>query len=63
MARTGAPSRAEVTDAASANKAEAVMLNKGPYIKEVLALLSSVLSRMDEHERKKMHLLRKLSIA
>ena len=32
LAKEGMPSRAEVTDAAMAHRAECVMLNKGPYI-------------------------------
>ena len=32
LAKEGVPSRAEVTDAAMAHRAECVMLNKGPYI-------------------------------
>jgi len=32
LARTGQPSRAEITDAAMSVRAECVMLNKGPYI-------------------------------
>ena len=34
LARTGQPSRAEITDAAMAEQAECVMLNKGPHISE-----------------------------
>ena len=36
LAKTGMPSRAEVTDAAMAERAECVMLNKGPYIREAV---------------------------
>ena len=32
LAKTGQPSRAEITDAAMGERAECVMLNKGPYI-------------------------------
>lgn len=63
MARTGAPSRAEVTDAAMAGRSEAVMLNKGPFMNDVLALLRDVLARMTLHESKKMHLLRRLTVS
>ena len=37
LAKEGLPTRAEVTDAAMANRAECVMLNKGPYILDVLS--------------------------
>ena len=39
------------------------MLNKGPFMRDVLALLRDVLGRMSEHERKKMHLLRRLRVS
>ena len=32
LAKTGRPTRAEVTDAAMGVRAECVMLNKGPYL-------------------------------
>jgi pyruvate kinase len=57
------PSRAEVTDAAMAARAECVMLNKGPYIRETLRFLNDVLGRMQAHHDKKTALLRKLSIS
>ncbi|MGL4611876.1 MAG: pyruvate kinase [Trueperaceae bacterium] len=53
LAKKGIPSRAEVTDAAMAERAECVMLNKGPYIVETVALLDNVLKRMQEHQTKK----------
>ncbi len=61
MARTGRPSRAEVTDAAMAVRAECVMLNKGPYILDALATLDSILSRMGGHQIKKRSMLRQLT--
>jgi pyruvate kinase len=60
LARTGRPSRAEVTDAAMAERAECVMLNKGPYIAEAITTLDSILSRMQHHQDKKRSLLRRL---
>jgi pyruvate kinase len=47
--RDGVASRAEMTDAAMAQGAECVMLNKGPYLVEGVAFLRDVLSRMDRH--------------
>ena len=47
------PSRAEITDAAMAERAECVMLNKGPYLYDALALLDSVVTRMQAHQQKK----------
>ena len=51
--RDGVASRAEMTDAASAQGAECVMLNKGPYLTEGVAFLRDVLARMDRHFAKK----------
>lgn len=60
MARTGQPSRAEVSDAAMAGRAECVMLNKGPCILEAVAGLDDILRRMSGHQHKKTPLLRRL---
>jgi pyruvate kinase len=63
LAKGGMPSRAEVTDAAMASRAECVMLNKGPYILQTLDFLRDVLARMEAHQDKKSSMLRKLSIS
>ena len=60
LARTGRPSRAEVTDAAMAQRAECVMLNKGPFINEAISMLADILGRMQDHTQKKRSLLRRL---
>jgi pyruvate kinase len=60
LARTGMPSRAEVTDAAMAQRAECVMLNKGPYVDIAIVMLGDILHRMAGHQRKKAALLRPL---
>lgn len=60
MARTGRPSRAEVTDAARAHRAECVMLNKGPHIADAVRSVQEIVLRMHEHQGKKHHLLRRL---
>jgi pyruvate kinase len=59
-ARKGFPSRAEVTDAAMGERAECVMLNKGPFIVEALRTLDDILRRMESHQRKKTPLFRRL---
>src|SRR5664280_252919 len=46
LARTGRPSRAEITDAAMGVRAECVMLNKGPYILDAVTALADLLHRM-----------------
>lgn len=61
LARTGLPSRAEVTDAAMSRRAESVMLNKGPFIVEAISALDSILSRMGGHVDKKRSLMRPLA--
>jgi pyruvate kinase len=60
LARTGAPSRAEITDAAMGERAECVMLNKGPHILEAMRVLDDILRRMEEHQDKKSSRLRRL---
>ena len=49
----GRPSRAEATDAAMSQRAECVMLNKGPFLAEGVAFLKDILRRMDRHQDKK----------
>jgi pyruvate kinase len=60
LARTGQPSRAEITDAAMSDRAECVMLNKGPHIADAIQTLDSILTRMQHHQHKKRSLLRRL---
>ena len=60
LARTGQPSRAEITDAAMGQRAECVMLNKGPHVDDAIVVLDSILRRMSRHQRKKTSLLRPL---
>jgi pyruvate kinase len=60
LARTGRPSRSEITDAAMSERAECVMLNKGPHIMEAVLTLHDILHRMSEHQNKKRPLLRPL---
>jgi pyruvate kinase len=45
-AKKGLPSRAEITDAAQSQRADCVMLNKGPHILAAIRTLDSILSRM-----------------
>lgn len=47
LAKTGLPSRAEITDAVMSQRADCVMLNKGPYIIEAVKLLNVILSEME----------------
>jgi len=63
VAKTGRPTRAEVTDAAMAERAECVMLNKGPYITQAVTLLDDILRRMASHQDKKSAMFRELRVA
>jgi pyruvate kinase len=63
MAKKGAPSRAEVSDAAMSILAECAMLNKGPNIVETVRFLNGIIGRMDEHYVKRRATLRKLAVA
>src|ERR1039458_10508211 len=60
LARTGRPSRAEVTDAAMSQRAECVMLNKGPHVDTAIVVLDDILRRMSGLQRKKTPQLRPL---
>jgi pyruvate kinase len=63
LTKDGAPSRAEITDAAMAERAECVMLNKGPYIVQAVLALNDILVRMQAHQHKKRAMLRELGLA
>ena len=60
LAKQGLPSRAEITDAAMSERAECVMLNKGPHIQQAVTVLDSILRRMQAHQSKKTSMLRQL---
>lgn len=60
LVQKGVPSRAEVTDAAMSERAECVMLNKGPHVLEAVTLLDHLLHRMEKHQWKKVPMLRAL---
>lgn len=63
LAKGGAPTRAEVSDAVMSSRAECVMLNKGSRIVGTVAFLADILARMEEHHDKRMALLRRLSVS
>jgi pyruvate kinase len=63
LTKRGHASRAEITDAAMAQEAEAVMLNKGEHVIEAVKMLDDILKRMHGHHRKKRSLMRKLHLA
>ena len=63
LAKKGVPSRSEITDAAMGERAECVMLNKGPYAVTTVSVLADILKRMQAHQEKKRSMLRQLRLA
>jgi pyruvate kinase len=63
VAHTGVPTRAEVTDAAMAMRAECVMLNKGPFVATATRMLADIIRKMEAHQYKKRSLYRRLAVA
>jgi pyruvate kinase len=63
LSKDGMPTRAEVTDAAMAGRAECVMLNKGKHVVETVRMLDDILRRMAEHQHKKSAQLRALHVS
>ena len=57
LAKTGHPSRPEISDAALAQRAECVMLNKGWFIIETIKTLDSILESAARYQSKKVRLL------
>jgi pyruvate kinase len=62
-AKKGQPSRAEISDAAMSQRADCVMLNKGPHILATIRMLDNILRRMQKHQFKKTARMQKLSIS
>ncbi len=60
LVKDGIPSRGEMSDVAMSERAECVMLNKGPFITEAIGILDDVLTRMEAHQLKKTPQLRAL---
>jgi pyruvate kinase len=60
LVKQNLPSRAEVTDAAMAERAECVMLNKGPFVLDAIDVLDHVVARMQSHQQKKSSRMRTL---
>jgi len=62
MAKKGTPTRSEISDVVMAERAECVMLNKGPYIVEAIRTLDEVLRSAQAWQRKKTTLLPALTL-
>jgi pyruvate kinase len=58
LAKSGLPSRAEITDAATGTRAECVVLNKGPHVLEATRTLANLLSVEERHQLKKRQIFR-----
>src|SRR5690606_21376810 len=63
LAKKGRPSRAEITDAAMSQRADCVMLNKGPHVVQAIQLLDDILIIMQSHQQKKTSMLRSLQVS
>ncbi|MBU5653991.1 pyruvate kinase [Corynebacterium aurimucosum] len=61
LAKTGLPSRAEITDAGYALRAECVMLNKGPHITEAIQILDRMSRKLGQSRLKNRQRLRQVS--
>ncbi|MDJ0760785.1 MAG: pyruvate kinase [Woeseiaceae bacterium] len=61
--KTGQPSRAEISDAALSQRADCVMLNKGPHVLSAIRMLDDILRRMQGHRYKNTLRMRKLKFA
>lgn len=53
LAKKGVPSRAEITDAVMAQRADCVMLNKGMYILQAIDLLNTILINLEKVRKDK----------
>jgi pyruvate kinase len=63
LAKRGHATRAEITDAAMGQTAEAVMLNKGAHIDRAVMVLDDILQRMQGHRSKKKSMMGELGLA
>jgi pyruvate kinase len=63
LAKSGVPSRAEMTDVVKAQQADCIMLNKGPHIFDSINLLHAILKDMEPYREKNISFLPRLSKA
>lgn len=63
LAKKGRPSRAEISDAAMAERAEGVMLNKGAHILDTIQMLERIIKSLRPYQEKKTPLLPALQMA
>ena len=53
LAKKGIPNRSEITDVTIGERTDCIMLNKGPYISEVMSLIDKIYSRIKLYEGEK----------
>jgi len=63
LAKTGIPTRAEISDVVLGVQAECIMLNKGKYILEAIKTLKNILIKIEPNSFKNKHSLKPLEIA
>jgi pyruvate kinase len=63
LAKTGIPTRAEISDVVLSAQAECVMLNKGDYILNAIQVLKNILHRVEGQSFKNKNELRALNVA
>jgi pyruvate kinase len=62
LAKKGLPTRSEISDVVMAERAECVMLNKGPFITQTIRTLDGILKSMQAYQQKKATLLPALTL-
>jgi pyruvate kinase len=62
LAKSGLPARAEITDAASGQRAECVMLNKGRFVLDAVRTLADLLSSRERQRIKKRQVFRDITV-
>jgi pyruvate kinase len=61
LAKSGLPARAEITDAATGQRAECVMLNKGRFILDAVKILADLLGSRERQRIKKRQVFRDIT--
>ena len=62
LAKSGLPARAEITDAATGQRAECVMLNKGRFVVDAVKTLADLLSSRERQRIKKRQVFRDITV-
>ena len=62
LAKSGLPARAEITDAATGQRAECVMLNKGRFVLDAVRTLADLLSSRERQRIKKRQVFRDITV-